>query len=353
MKRIITYFFCVTALVLFVNNSSGFAEGGWSLVKNSGGIKVYERAVPGSDLMEYMGVTTINEKMEIIGELLRDVPKYNTWIADCYGAQVEKKYDRNTMVIYMVLKPPIIEERDIILKDKAVYDWDNARANISFTATEEVRIPLEESRVRVTVMKGVFDMEYLGRDRTKFIYRLLVDPAGSIPKKVAYAVMRSYPYNTLKKLKALLPDKKYNDAARGTEEERAIETRTKNEAYIRKALAARLAKFVKEKVALQGIIAADRDNIRNIMANGGSYASIERATTNFFLMLADNYIVTGKEMLLKEKLNITGKEKIIKEKLSKDQDMIAEITDLIVSDCGAVDTLVEDIVVKYIKKYEK
>jgi hypothetical protein len=70
------------------------------------------------------------------------------------------------------------------------------------------------------------------------------------------------------------------------------------------------------------------------------FLCIERATTNFFLMLAENYIVTGKE-------------RIIKEKLIKDQDMIAEITDLIVSDCGAVGTLVDDIVVKYIKKYEK
>lgn len=329
------------------------ATGSWVLVKNSGGINVYERAVPGSDLMEYMGVTTINEKMEVIGEVLRDVPRYNTWIADCYGAQVEKKYDRNTMVIYMVLRPPIIEERDIILKDRAVYDWDNARANISFTATDEVRVPLEKGRVRVTVMKGVFDMEYLGRDRTKFIYRLLVDPGGSIPKKVAYAVMKSYPYTTLIKLRALLPDKKYNDAARGTEEERAIETRIKNEPYIRKALATRLTKFVKDKGALQGIIDADRDNIKNIMASGGSYASVERATTNFFLTLAENYIVNGKERLLAEKLNIAGKERAIKERLVKDKDLIAEITDLIVSDCGAVGTLVDDIVIKYIKKYEK
>ncbi len=352
MKRLLFIMIILFSVSMLSLADAGAAES-WSMVKNSSGIKVYERSVPGTDLMEYMAVTTIDEKMEVIGEVLRDVPKYNNWIADCYGAQVEKKYDRNTMVIYMVLRPPIIEERDITLKDKTIYDWDNARANISFTATEEVKIPLEQGRVRVTVMKGVFDMEYLGRDRTKFIYRLLVDPAGSIPKKVAYAVMKSYPYDTLKKLRTMVPNKKYSDAARGTEEEGAIESRIKNEAYIRKALATRLTKFVKDKGALQGIIAADRDNIKNIMASGGSYASVERATTNFFLTLAENYIVTGKERLLAEKLNITGKERIIKEKLIKDQDMIAEITDLIVSDCDAVGTLVDDIVVKYIKKYEK
>ena len=110
---------------------------------------------------------------------------------------------------------------------------------------------------------------------------------------------------------------------------------------------------MKDKEALKDIIAADRNNIRNIMASGGSYASVEKATTNFFLTLAENYIVTGKERLLAEKLNITGKERMIKEKLIKDKDLIAEITDLIVSDCGAVETLVDDIVIKYIKKYDK
>ena len=45
------------------------AAGEWSKIKDSSGIKVYERKVPGTDLMEYVGVTTINAKMEVIGEV--------------------------------------------------------------------------------------------------------------------------------------------------------------------------------------------------------------------------------------------------------------------------------------------
>jgi len=157
------------------------AAGGWSIIKNSSGIKVYERAVP-PDLMEYMGVTAIDAKMEVIGEVLRDVPNFNKWQADCFGAQVEKKFDKNTMVIYMVLNPPLIEGRDIVLKNKTVYDWDNSKALITFAATDEVKIPVQKKRTRVTVMKGSYDMEYLGRSRTKFVYKLLVDPAGTFPR---------------------------------------------------------------------------------------------------------------------------------------------------------------------------
>jgi hypothetical protein len=330
MKRLSVILIIVFSISIINGIDAGAAEA-WSLVKNSGGIKVYERPVPGGDLMEYMAVTAIDEKMEVIGEVLRDVPLYRNWIADCYGAQVEKKYDRNTMAIYMVLKPPIIQERDVVLKDKTVYDWDNARAAISFAATEEIKIPLEKNRVRVTMMNGIFDMEFLGRNRTKFIYKLLVDPAGDIPKKVAYAVMKSYPYDTLKKLRTMVPNKKYSDAARGTEEERTIDGRTKNEAYIRRILGNRLAKFVKDRGALQGIINADKVEIKNIMDSGASYESIEKASIQFYFAYLDKIVPDSAAV----------------RKLKNNKKMIEEMTDMIVTDCGAATATVESIISKY------
>jgi hypothetical protein len=316
------------------------AAGGWVLIKESGGIKLYERPVPGTDLTEFMGVTTIDAKIEVIGEILRDAPSFNSWLTDCHSALVVKKYDRNTLVIYIVLKPPLIEGRDVVLKDKAVYDWDNAKALVSFTTTEEVTIPSEKDRVRVTTMTGIFDLEYFGRNKTKFIYRLKVDPAGTIPKKLAYAVMKNYPYDTLKGLKKIANDKKYADLAKGSDDEKQIEVRTKNEAYVRRILANRLSKFVKEKAALRGIIAADRDGIRNIIAAGSTYDSIRKTTTNFYIKYFERYVIDKKLAA-------------IAEKLKNDPMLIAELTDMIVSDCGAADISVDDIVAKYLNKYAK
>ncbi len=321
--------------LLFVPTS--YAADGWTQIKDSGGIKVYERPVSGTDLMEYVGVTTIDAKMEVIGEVLRDVPQFRLWVADCYGAQIEKKYDRNTFVMYMVLKPPIIEERDIILKDKAVYDYDNGKAVINFFCTDEVKIPLEKKRTRVTVMNGVFDMEYLGRNKTKFVYKLKVDPAGNIPKKVAYSVMKSYPYDTLKGLKKVVTNKKYADAAIGTDEEKQINIRANNDAAVRKILTNRLTRFVKDKASLAAIIAANRDDIKNICGAAGSYDSVEKATTSIFLKYGEKIIA----------------DKSIFEKLKNDKDMIEEITDLVIYDCGAVSTTVDSIVAKYKAKLSK
>ena len=324
-----TFFFSVLLSLQPVS-----AAGGWTLIKNSSGIKVYERAVPGTELMEYMGVTTIDVKMEVIGEALRDLSRYNQWLADCFGAQVEKQFSRNDMVIYMVLKPPIIQERDIVLKDRTVYDYENGKASIAFQATDEIKIPLEKNRVRVTVMSGYFDMDYLGRNRTKFIYRLKVDPGGDIPKKMAYAVMRSYPYDSLKGLKKIAGDAKYVNLARGSDEEKQINARAVSEAAVSKILANRLVKFVKDRASIAAILAADRDGMKTIAASGGSYAEIEKVTTRAFIAYMEKII----------------KDKTKSEKLKVDQDLIDTITDMVTTDCGATETTVDDIVAKYMKK---
>ncbi len=324
----------VLAVVLWatvLNISYAAAAGEWAQVKNSGAIKVYERSVPGTDLMEYMAVTAIDEKMEVLGEILRDVPAYPNWIADCTVARIEKRYDRNTMAIYLALKPPIIQERDVALKDKTVYEWDKGRAAIFFAATGKINVPVKKGCIRVTMMNGIFDMEFLGRNRTKFIYKLLVDPAGSIPKKVAYAVMKSYPYETLKNLRAMVPNSKYSDAARGTDEERAIETRMKSDAYIRKILATRLSKFVKEKEILLGIINNDKVHIKNVLNAGASYGSIEKASLQFCFTYLDK----------------TVPDKTMAEKLKKNSRLAEEIVEMIVTDCGVPGASVEGLVAKY------
>lgn len=310
------------------------AGGGWRLAKNSGGIKVYERAVPGTDLMEYVGVTTIDAKMEVIGEVLRDVKNYNAWIADCSGTRVEKTLSRNDMVIFMILKPPIIQERDVVLKDRTVYDYANGKAYIFFQATDDVKVPLVKNRVRVTDMTGLFDMEYLGRNKTKFIYKLRVDPGGSIPRKVAYAVMKIYPYKSLKGLREIVSRKKYSDLAKGTDEERQINVLANSEASIRKIMANRLVKYVDDRAAMEAIIAADREMIRAIAASRGSYAEVEKATMGLYFRYA--------ERLVPDKAQF--------EKLKKNKDLIAEMTDIVVTDCGATTFTIDEVLRKYLKK---
>jgi hypothetical protein len=303
----------------------------WTKVKDSSDIKLYEREVRNTDLEEYIAVTSIDAKMEVIGEVLRDVPQYSKWIPDCSSARIVKKYNRNTFVIYMVLKPPIISDRDIVLKNETVYDYKNGCALISFSCTNEVKIPSENEYTRITVMKGIFELEYLGRNKTKIMYKLKVDPAGYVPKVIAYSVMKDYPFSTLKRLKKMITDSKYSAAAKGSEEERQINARTASKTDVKKILSNYMMKLVKHKDVLKTIIAAETDNIKNIESSGSTYASIEKAVIDIYLKYI-NKIITDKNAA---------------SRLKNNKHLIAEIIDLYTTACEANYTSVDSIVASY------
>ncbi len=307
------------------------AGGGWTKIKDANGIRVYERPDSATGLVEYLAVTLIDGKMEVIGEALRDVDSFNQWVSDCKEARIVKKHDKNNFITYMVLNPPIIEERDIVLEDRTMYDFDHGKAAISFFSIDYGAIPAKKGKTRVTVMDGAYTMEFLGRDKTKFIYRLKVDPAGSIPKKVAYAVMKQFPYKTLSQLKNIVKQSRYTAAAQGSLEEKRINTLIMNEGAVRRILSGRLAKFVKNREVLQGIIMTDRAGINGILASGGSYASVEKATTG----------------LLLEYVRRTAFDRAAAESLANNRDMIAEITDMVIYECGIDRRIIDDIIEKY------
>lgn len=325
----------VAALILFLAGClftvPADASGEWKKIRDSSGIKLYERSVPGSDLMEYMGVSVIEEKMEVIGEALRDIARYPEWLSDCQSARVEKKYDRNTFVLYLVLNPPVIKKRDVVLRNAAIYDYDNGNARVDFFATDEINVPLVAKNVRVTNMKGQFKMEYLGRSKTKFIYKLLSDPSGDIPKKVAYASMKNYPFNSLRDLKKIVKDAKYSEIVRGTEEEIQINERSRSEKDVRRIFGQTLLDVVTQKKIMEEILDGHQEGIQRIAASGGDYGVIEEVARDFYKKYIDRIIADKKQS----------------DELKNNKKLIADITDLITTRSEASRETVDSIVARY------
>lgn len=332
MKKLIIAVMVLLICELGMTSIAG-AAANWAKIKDNDGIKSYERNVPGTNLKEYIAVTTIDAKMEVIGEVLRDTPEFPKWISDCVDARIVKRYDRNTFVLYLTLSPPLIEKRDIVLKDEAVYDYENGNAVINFFCTDEVKIPLEKNRTRVIVMEGSYKMEYLGRNKTKFIYKLKVDPAGNIPKRIAYSVMKNYPYDTLKKLKKMVMNNKYAEAAKESEEEQEIDKRALNESVVRKIFSNNMMKAVKDKNIMTSIIASDVENIKSIAASGGAYADVHQAVKDVYFKYIEKITFDKKKM----------------ENLKNNKKMIAEIIDLVQTYSEAENETVDSVVVRYTK----
>jgi hypothetical protein len=308
-----------------------YAAGGWAKVKDSEGIKLYERSVPGTNLMEYMAVAKMDVRMEVIGEALRDVSQYPKWLSDCESARIEKKYDRNNYIMYIVENPFLIDRRDIVLKNETIYDYENGLARITFYNTDEAKIPLKKRHVRIDLMSGSFQIECLGRNKAKFIYQLKVDPSGNIPKKIAYAVMKYYPFNSIKNLKSIVADSKYSGIAKDSEDEKQINVRSFRETSVKKIFGDSMMKVVRNKSAMQALLDADKEGIKNIALSGSAYEIIHKTAMN----MVDKYIdkiIADKKMA---------------ESLKNNRTLHAEVTALLHTYTEADDETVDSIVARY------
>ena len=308
----------------------------WSPVKEGNGIKSYERSIPDSKLKEFMGVAVIDAGMDVIGEVLRDVESFPRWQTDCSSARTLKQYDRNTMVIYMSLEPPVLNQRDLVIKDAAVYDWDNGKALITFAASDEVEMPPQKGCVRLETLKGSYEMEYLGREKTKFIYKLTVDPNVSFPVTIgmAYGVMKAYPYKTLEKLKEQVKDPKYAQAAKGTEEEQGIEARANSEEATRMIFTRRIGQYVEDQALLQAIVDENPEIIRDNVSTGSDYESNREATLKVYRIYIDRIV----------------QDPGMSRQLQADEQLAADLIDMVETECGAENRTVEIIVASYQEK---
>lgn len=311
---------------------------GWELLKNKNGVKLYQRQVKGSHLKEFLAITIIDARMEVIGEVLRDVKSQPSWLPTCILSSIIEKIDRNKMILYTVMDSPWpTKDRDIVIRNNTKYDLEKGRTVIKFKSIKDKRVPINKDRARITHLEGSYKMEYIARNRTRFILRQIVDPGGSVPYKLAYITIRSQPHKTLVNLKRMVKKRKYINAAKKSPDKKLIDKLSRDEKNVRETLIRRLSKYFKDKKVINRIITENKKLIKEIIQNNGSYKSTREAT-NFFISL---YIAT------------LTKNKSIRKSLSKDKSLERDITDMILYDYGYRSLTVDRIVSRYIKKYSR
>ncbi|HPA73593.1 MAG TPA: START domain-containing protein, partial [Spirochaetota bacterium] len=99
----------------------------WKLMRNENGIRAYARSIPGSKLLELKAITIIDAKMEVIGEVLRDVPSNPEWMADCSDARIVHLISPKEMIVHTTLDfPAPVSDRDLVVRSFTTYLLDRA-----------------------------------------------------------------------------------------------------------------------------------------------------------------------------------------------------------------------------------
>ena len=308
------------------------------LIINKNDIKQYQTSVKGSDLKEFIAITLIDARMEVVGEVFRDIEAQPLWMSTCIEARIVKKIDRNRLIIYTVMNSQWpAKDRDIVIKNDTMYDLKNGKGLITFEALKEPLVPLRKDRVRITELTGSFKMEYLGRDKTKLIYRQMVNPGGDVPLELAYLMIKSNPYQSLLNLKKIVKNAKYSIEANNNPDQKIIDKLAKDEKNLRETLIRRLSRYVENENMIKKIITEDKNLIKNIIKDNGAYRSIKAATKKVYQIYMSKLI----------------NNESVGQRLINNEQLEAEIIEMIHYDYGDTEISVDSIARKYIEKYAR
>ncbi len=219
-KRILTILF----IVLAVSNVMAESAEKWEPALNKDGIQVFTREIAGSDFYEFMGITIIDARIEVLEEIIKDVASHNDWIADRKESVVVKTIDNTKMVIYSVTKAPWpVSNREALVISEKHTNYKSGIVTFDINATDEPKVPVKQGNVRITELKAQWVLTYISRERTKVIYTMRSNPGGNIPKTIANMSSRNFPYRTLLGMKKMATRDTFLAAARASETGKEIE----------------------------------------------------------------------------------------------------------------------------------
>jgi hypothetical protein len=187
----------------------------WKTVINEEGITVETRSVDGSDVDEFRAITVIEKPIEVVGELLADVPNQVNWIKDCVEVKIVSQESEHNLVQYYVIKTPWpLNYRDVVFITKTRVDWQAGYVDVASIATAEPLEPVRPGVLRITSSEQHWIFQRLTPERTMVVFTNTTNPGGAIPAFVANAFSRDMPFHTLRNMKAAVENPVYDERAR-------------------------------------------------------------------------------------------------------------------------------------------
>jgi hypothetical protein len=288
--QLIIRFFCVVCGVLLLG-SIACAEGQWELIESKNGIDTYKMTHPGTDICTFKGMGFVDAKIEVVGEVMRNIQAYPEWMAKFKKTTILKTIDRNTYVFHAILKTPIpFQNRDIVIENQTKYNFNNGTCLISFRSSNSFNYPKQEGYFRITELEGQYYLEYFGRDKTRITYQYRSDPGGNIPVHLANEIeIKHYPAQTITGLRKIVQKKKYIDAGLASPDHDMIERMLDSKKDVANILKNRIGEYIIDPVLLNMLfeMTTPKKIVDNVYATRSDFASIRQGIVDLLNVVTE------------------------------------------------------------------
>ncbi|MBU2489787.1 MAG: hypothetical protein KKA60_10395 [Proteobacteria bacterium] len=236
------------------------------------GIRAYMRPHPGG-ASEFWATGFVDAPMDAVGAVLEDVDAFTKWMTDLKSARVVREHDRLNKVVYCRMGLPWpLGDRDMVMGNEAVVDMDHARCLITFSAVTDPAAPEVKKVVRMTQVKGRYELEHMGRDRTLVLFAQCAHPGGNLHPMATEPIAKFYPAKNLAGLRKMATQKKYRDRGAASEDRKLMDEILADPEAVRRVLENRLAERIGDPEAVA--LALDGPETKRMLSGDFTYADL-------------------------------------------------------------------------------
>jgi hypothetical protein len=175
----------------------------WEKIGDSDGIIAYRREVPGSPLIAVKGEGIVNASIIRVASVLVDTTRATEWIDRVVESRVVRQVSETENVHYDHIGTPIVmKDRDFVTRSKLEFDAPSKRVIIRMKSTTDPLAPPTDY-VRGEIMQSYFILTSLEHGtKTHISVEVHADPKGSVAKWIVNMFQKSWPHNTISRLRA-------------------------------------------------------------------------------------------------------------------------------------------------------
>ena len=208
--------FCLVLLALcagqWVSAQEADVDYEWKLKRDREGIQVYLSKVPGSKFRAIRAQMEIEAETASLVALVMDLPNCSKWAAMCKEARIHERLSDTESYVYTLNDVPFpVRDRDVIARVKWVYDAESGKVSMLSHATKD-KYPKTKGVIRVEEAVSQWHFTPLPGGMVLVESFAHVDPNGATPAWLTNMLMVDSPYKTMKKMRKLLDEGKYEDA---------------------------------------------------------------------------------------------------------------------------------------------
>lgn len=163
----------------------------WEEIEKDGGITVWRREVPGSNIREVKATMEIDVGAERVWQVLIDVDRYVEFMPYVLEARTLESEGANVEYQYQLIDPPLVDKRDYVLRVEKSIDEARGLFVRKWSAVKNKGPAKPDDAVRLSVVDGMWQLEKLGGSKVRVTYYLFTDPGGSIPNWIANKANRT------------------------------------------------------------------------------------------------------------------------------------------------------------------